>query len=58
MSYNVLTVSPFDRQLKRLVRKYPSLKNEYALLIEIIVVGPVPGVALSNNCFKIRVAIK
>jgi len=41
MSYNVLTVPLFDRQLKRLVRKYPSLKNEYALLIEKIVIGPV-----------------
>jgi hypothetical protein len=34
MSYNVFTIPPFDKQLKRLVRKYPSIKNEYALLIE------------------------
>jgi mRNA-degrading endonuclease RelE of RelBE toxin-antitoxin system len=58
MSYNVFTIPPFDKQLKRLVRKYPSLKNEYAKLIEKIEVGPVPGVTLSNSCFKIRVAIK
>jgi mRNA-degrading endonuclease RelE of RelBE toxin-antitoxin system len=58
MSYNVFTIPPFDKQLKRLVRKYPSLKNEFSLLIEIIEVGPVPGVTLSNSCFKIRVAIK
>ncbi len=58
MSYNVFTIPPFDRQLKRLVRKFPSLKNEFALLIEKIEVGPIPGAVLSNSCFKIRVAIK
>lgn len=34
MSYNVLTIPPFDKQLKRLVKKYPSLKYEFANLIE------------------------
>jgi hypothetical protein len=33
MKYNILTINPFERQLKRLVRKYPSLKKEYAQLI-------------------------
>jgi len=29
MSYNVFTIAHFDKQLKRLVKKYPSLKTEY-----------------------------
>lgn len=58
MSYNVLTIPPFDRQLKRLVKKFPSLKTEYAQLIESLEAGPVQGAALSNNCYKIRVAVK
>ena len=29
MSYNVVTIPPFDKQLKRLVKKFPSLKTEF-----------------------------
>ena len=57
MKYNVLTIPPFDRQLKRLVRKYPSLKAEYTALIEELRVTPQNGISLGNNCFKIRLAI-
>ena len=53
MKYNVLTIPPFDRQLK----KYPSLKAEYAALIEDLEKTPQKGTALGNNCFKIRLAI-
>ncbi len=58
MSYNVLTIPPFDRQLKRLVKKISSLKTEYAQLIESLEADTFQGSALSNNCYKIRVAIK
>ncbi|MCL2417064.1 MAG: type II toxin-antitoxin system RelE/ParE family toxin [Bacteroidales bacterium] len=57
MSYNVLTIAPFDRQLKRLVKKYPSLKSEFALLIEELEQDPEKGTPLGNNCFKVRLAI-
>ncbi|MDR0693737.1 MAG: type II toxin-antitoxin system RelE/ParE family toxin [Prevotellaceae bacterium] len=57
MNYNVLTIAPFDRQLKRLAKKFPSLKTEYALLIEELERNPKKGVLLGNNCFKIRLAI-
>jgi len=57
MSYNVLTIPPFDRQLKRLTKKFPSLKAEYADLIEDLGKNPEKGIALGNNCFKIRLAI-
>jgi mRNA-degrading endonuclease RelE of RelBE toxin-antitoxin system len=58
MSYNVLTIPPFDRQLKRLVKKFPSLKAEYAQLIKTLESEPAQGAAMSNNCYKIRIAIK
>ena len=29
MSYDILTIPPFDRQLKRLLKKYPSLKKDF-----------------------------
>jgi mRNA-degrading endonuclease RelE of RelBE toxin-antitoxin system len=58
MSYNVVTIPPFERQLKRLAKKFPSLKMEYANLIESLEENPVQGVAMANSCYKIRVAIK
>jgi mRNA-degrading endonuclease RelE of RelBE toxin-antitoxin system len=57
MSYNVLTIPPFDDQLKRLVKKYPSLKKEFAALVTSLEITPKQGTAIGNNCFKIRIAI-
>ena len=58
MSYNVVAIPPFDRQLKRLAKKFPSLKVEYAELVDSLEENPEQGNAMSNNCYKIRVAIK
>ena len=57
MKYNVLTIPPFDRQMKHLARKYPSLKAEYVALIEDLEENPRKGAPLGNNCFKIRLAL-
>jgi len=57
MKYDVLTIPTFDRQLKRLVKKFPSLKAEYGNLIYELENNPKKGIALPNNCFKIRLAI-
>jgi len=57
MSYNILAIPPFDRQLKRLSKKYPSLKEEYLELIESLEQNPEQGTNLGNNCYKIRLAI-
>jgi mRNA-degrading endonuclease RelE of RelBE toxin-antitoxin system len=57
MSYNVLTIPPFDKQLKRLAKKYPSLKDEFAELLESLEQDPEQGAHLGNNCYKIRISI-
>lgn len=57
MSYNVLTVPPFDKQLKRLAKKYPSLKAEFAELLKSLEHEPQQGTYIGNNCYKIRLAI-
>jgi mRNA-degrading endonuclease RelE of RelBE toxin-antitoxin system len=58
MKFNVITIPPFDKQLKRLAKKYPSLKDEFANLVHLLKVEPRQGVSLSNDCYKIRIAIK
>jgi len=57
MKYNVLTIPPFDRQVKRLAKKYSSLKAELLALIEDLEENPKKGTFLGNNCYKIRLAI-
>ena len=57
MKYNVLSIPPFDRQFKRLVKKFPSLKTELSTLVEELEDNPIKGTFLGNNCFKIRLAV-
>lgn len=57
MSYSVITLPPFDKQAKRLIKKYPSLKNELASLIGSLKNDPNQGTSLGNNCFKVRMAV-
>ena len=57
MSYSVEVTAYFAKQLKRLAKKYPSLKKEYSDLINSLKVNPMIGSKLRNNCFKIRLAI-
>ena len=57
MSYSVIPTHRFEKELKRLVKKFPSLKKEFAGLIDAIVEDPATGTPIGNNCYKIRLAI-
>jgi mRNA-degrading endonuclease RelE of RelBE toxin-antitoxin system len=57
MSYSIIPTHRFEKELKRLVKKFPSLKNEYAELIGDIIKDPKNGTFIGNNCYKIRLAI-
>lgn len=58
MSYKVKTVPTFDKQAKRLARKYPSLKQDLTALSISLLDQPEQGTSLGNSCYKIRLAIK
>ena len=58
MRFEVLTIPQFEKQLKALVKKYPSLKNEYARLIDSLEKHPTQGQKIGNDCYKIRIPIK
>jgi mRNA-degrading endonuclease RelE of RelBE toxin-antitoxin system len=57
MSYSIIPTHRFEKELKRLVKKFASLKNEYAELIADIIANPEAGTFIGNNCYKIRLAI-
>lgn len=57
MSFNVKTLSVFERQARRLIRKYPSLKNELRTLIDELKEVPEKGTTIGHGCYKVRLAI-
>ena len=58
MSFEIIATHRFRRDIKRLIKKYPSLRNEYAQLIGELANDPQNmGTALGNNCYKIRLSI-
>ena len=58
MPYNIIPAAKFKKEAKRLIKKYPSLKQELLELNEILILNPTAGTSLGNNAYKIRVAIK
>ena len=57
MSYTINLLAKFKRDLKPLIKKYPSLAGEIEALREELLANPTAGAALGQNCYKIRLAI-
>ena len=50
-------IAYFERQLKRLAKKYASLSGELRTLNQQLLDNSTLGTPLGNNCYKIRLAI-
>lgn len=57
MSYSIKTIPKFDKNLKRLSKKYPSLKLDFIRFIESLKDNPTQGDLIYPNCYKIRLKI-
>ncbi len=57
MSFKIVPTPPFERELKRLAKKYPTIKKDISALVDELESNPNLGVSLGNNCFKVRMAI-
>ena len=57
MNYEVLTISVFEKQSKKLKKKYVSLKEDLLKLVLLLKTNPEFGTSIGKNCFKIRLAI-
>ena len=57
MSYKVKFVPKFEKELKRLSKKFPSLKSDFSLLLKSLKEEPSQGISLGNDCYKIRMVI-
>ncbi len=57
MNYSVLATPYFKKELKKLAKKYPSLKTDIIKLVDSLYKNPTQGTQLGNKCYKIRMAI-
>ncbi|AQG79765.1 type II toxin-antitoxin system RelE/ParE family toxin [Spirosoma montaniterrae] len=58
MNYSILSTEKFDKLLKRLARKHPSIKSDLTALLTSLQTDPTQGASLGRNCYKVRLAIK
>ncbi|HQS67730.1 MAG TPA: hypothetical protein PLM93_11155 [Sulfuricurvum sp.] len=56
MSCNVLTIPEFDKNVKKLHKKYHHIKTDLQQLAEELRENPKIGIPLINSCYKIRVS--
>lgn len=57
MNYEVKSIAVFEKQTKRLIKKYASLKKELLHLVQELKSNPEQGTAIGKSCFKIRIAV-
>jgi mRNA-degrading endonuclease RelE of RelBE toxin-antitoxin system len=57
MSYKLVVTPFFERELKRLAKKYPSIKEDYRRFLTELAANPTRGSALGQDCYKVRMAI-
>ena len=57
MSYSIFLTHRFEKELKRLAKKFPSVKNEFSKLIIDLFENPSYGTSIGYNCYKIRFSI-
>jgi mRNA-degrading endonuclease RelE of RelBE toxin-antitoxin system len=57
MSFEIILTPNFQKEAKKLLKKYPSLKNDLNLFGENLSMNPDFGTPLGNQIFKVRLSI-
>lgn len=57
MSYKTSLSQRFQKEAKRLMKKYPSLAKELFHLRNLLTKNPFEGTPIGHNCYKIRLSI-
>jgi len=56
MNLNIKTLSHFDKDVKRLFKKYKQLPSDLKVLKKELLENPKSGIELGHSCYKIRLA--
>jgi mRNA-degrading endonuclease RelE of RelBE toxin-antitoxin system len=57
MNYRIVPTHKFEKEIKRLIKKFASLKKEYGLLILQLKNNPTSGTPIGEDCYKIRISV-
>ncbi len=57
MNFKIEVIDAFEKDLKKLSKKYPSLKKDYEDMLYSLLANPQQGEPLGKDCYKIRMAI-
>ena len=57
MSYNIVTIPSFERELKFLAQKHRSIPTDFENLLDNLELNPTMGDEVLKDCYKIRMAI-
>ena len=57
MSFEIKTIENFDRQAHRLAKHYPTFREDYKTLLEVLMKNPLAGVDLGGGIRKVRMSI-
>lgn len=57
MSYRIINHKQFDKEFKRLAKRYRSLKADYVALLEELQAHPETGVLIAPSIRKVRMSI-
>lgn len=55
--FEIYTISNFDREFKKLSKKYPSIVSDFKILLKTLEDQPFQGSPIGKDCYKIRMAI-
>ena len=58
MSFKIITTEPFEREFKRLFKKYRSLKKDIDPLLKELTENPTNGIPIGKSCYILRMAIR
>jgi mRNA-degrading endonuclease RelE of RelBE toxin-antitoxin system len=58
MNFEIISTSEFEKELKRLNKKYVSMKMDYINFILDLQENPIQGESLGKDCYKVRMGIE
>lgn len=57
MSFSIIPIANFSKELKKLAKKYHSIKEDYSNLLDEMEANPKLGTSIGKNCYKVRLQI-
>lgn len=57
MNFEISYTDNFEREVRKLAKKYRSIKNDLGRLIDDLRKNPLQGTPIGKDCYKVRLAI-